>query len=186
MSTGPNHELKTVKAPAPESPNFLAPLSTARFGWSSSQVGVPIQGGRLRHQAGGHEGLNVRQRAMTAVSAPQAIVCESLYWALMLDYPVPRLDGHASTGTAGDMLLTQDEVAQDVADKSAARCSVHRRRQRSIGGTSRQVSDTDLARLASCSTNLEADKSEPQHHETCRLEPIENPFSPKVLPMSPE
>ena len=23
-------------------------------------------------------------------------------------------------------------------------------------------------------------------HETCRLEPIENPFSPKVLPMSPE
>jgi len=22
-------------------------------------------------------------------------------------------------------------------------------------------------------------------HETCRLEPIENPFSPKVLPMSP-
>ena len=22
--------------------------------------------------------------------------------------------------------------------------------------------------------------------ETCRLEPIENPFSPKVLPMSPE
>ena len=23
-------------------------------------------------------------------------------------------------------------------------------------------------------------------HETCRLDPIENPFSPKVLPMSPE
>jgi putative transposase len=23
-------------------------------------------------------------------------------------------------------------------------------------------------------------------HETCRLEPIENPFGPKVLPMSPE
>lgn len=23
-------------------------------------------------------------------------------------------------------------------------------------------------------------------HETCRLEPIANPFSPKVLPMSPE
>ena len=23
-------------------------------------------------------------------------------------------------------------------------------------------------------------------HETCRLEPIENPFSPKVLPMSPD
>ena len=23
-------------------------------------------------------------------------------------------------------------------------------------------------------------------HETCRLEPINNPFSPKVLPMSPE
>ena len=23
-------------------------------------------------------------------------------------------------------------------------------------------------------------------HETCRLEPIENPFSPNVLPMSPE
>ena len=23
-------------------------------------------------------------------------------------------------------------------------------------------------------------------HETCRLEPIDNPFSPKVLPMSPE
>ena len=23
-------------------------------------------------------------------------------------------------------------------------------------------------------------------HETCRLEPIENPFSPKVLPMSSE
>jgi len=22
-------------------------------------------------------------------------------------------------------------------------------------------------------------------HETCRLEPIENPFGPKVLPMSP-
>ena len=23
-------------------------------------------------------------------------------------------------------------------------------------------------------------------HETCRLEPLDNPFGPKVLPMSPE
>jgi hypothetical protein len=23
-------------------------------------------------------------------------------------------------------------------------------------------------------------------HQTCRLEPLENPFGPKVLPMSPE